>query len=488
MANPKGFMVYDRKTGGYRPVPERVGDFNEVNLFLERGELAAQASRCMDCGVPFCHGPHGCPLGNRIPIWNDLMYRGDLVQAISQLHATNNLPEVTGRVCPAPCETACCVGYNRPAVTIKQVECQIVEQAWQEGLIRPQPPTERTGRRVAVVGSGPAGLAASQQLNRAGHEVVAFERADRIGGLLTYGIPNFKLDRRVLNRRLAQFEAEGIRFVVNAEVGRNVPVDELRREFDAIALCGGCTVARELPVPGSDLAGVFRAMVFLTRQNRVLAGDTVAEDEAMTAEGKHVVVIGGGDTGADCIGTSVRQGAKSITQLEIMPQPPEERAQPWPLWPYSLNVSSSHQEAELRANLSRVWSVNTKEYVGENGRVKALSCVRVEWEEVVGSRPRPVEVPGSEFEIEADLVLLAMGFVHPEHGGMVDQLGLELDERGNVATGDPKHTSTEGVFAAGDMRRGQSLVVTALAEGRDMAYDIDEWLMGESVLPRSNPR
>ena len=495
MADPRGFLKHDRKVAGYRALDQRVQDFREVNAPLATEELVQQAGRCMDCGTPFCHGDFGCPLGNRIPIWNELFSRGHLADALAQLHATNNLPEITGRVCPAPCEAACCLGYNWAPVTIKQIECAIIDHAWEAGLVKPRPPQTRTGKNVAVVGSGPSGLAAAHQLNKAGHSVTVYERAERIGGLLSFGIPNFKLGREHLDRRLALLEAEGVVFHTCAEVGGAlgrpdvVQCYQLREAYDAIVLCGGSSVARELEIPGRTLGGIFRAMDYLTRENKVVAGELVPHAKLMDARGKDVVVIGGGDTGSDCIGTAVRRGAKSVTQLEILPQPPPSRTdqRPWPLWPGTLSVSSSHEEAEEYAGLERVWSVSTKEFIGKRGRVAALRCVKVEWEPVPGGRPNVVQVPDSEFEIQADLVLLAMGFLYPERGGMLDQFGVELDERGNVRTGPVKMSSVGGVFAAGDMRRGQSLVVWAIAEGRDVAHDVDAWLMGESMLPRATP-
>jgi glutamate synthase (NADPH/NADH) small chain len=418
----------------------------------------------MDCGVPFCHT--GCPVNNIIPDWNDLVYNGRWKEAVRQLHATNNFPEFTGRICPAPCEAACVLGINEPAVTIKQIEKTIIDRAWQEGYIRPEPAEVKTGKRVAVVGSGPAGLAAAQQLARAGHDVTVFEKSDRIGGLLRYGIPNFKMEKHLIDRRIGQMQAEGVKFVPNSTVGGNVPVQDLRREFDAIVLAGGAEQPRNLNVPGRELKGVHFAMEFLPQQNHRCEGDEV--ENQILATGKHVVIIGGGDTGADCVGTSHRQGAASVTQFELLPKPPDDRSPstPWPLWPMQLRVESSHEEGGLRD-----WSVNTVSFTGdEQGRVKQLNAVRV------GAPPKFEAVSGTEFNLPADLVLLAMGFLGPVKSGMIEQLGIALDPRGNVLADADYMTSVPGVFAAGDMRRGQSLVVWAIAEGRKAAEGVSRYL------------
>jgi glutamate synthase (NADPH) small chain len=491
MGDPRGFMKHPRVEPIRLPVEERIKHYREFERRPDEKHLRDQGARCMDCGVPFCHGPTGCPLGNLIPVWNDHVYRDEWREAIDALHATNNFPEFTGRVCPAPCETACVLGINEPPVAIKQIEVSIIDRAFQEGWIRPEPPATRTGKKVAVVGSGPAGLACAQQLNRAGHTVTVFERADRVGGLLTYGIPDFKMEKSHVDRRVDQMKAEGVVFRTNANVGVNVDASELMKEFDAIVLCGGSTVPRDLPIPGRDLDGIEFAMDFLPQQNRRVAGLPVSEKEIL-ATGKHVVVIGGGDTGSDCIGTSVRQGARSVIQFELLPEPPAGRTEafPWPYWPMIKRTSSSQAEAAKVARGERIYSINTKKFTGENGKVKKLHAVRLEWAPAEnGGHPQMREIPGSETEFECDLALLAMGFLHPQHEGMLKSLGVELDRRGNVSTSESKYqTSIDKVFAAGDMRRGQSLVVWAIAEGRNAAYDVDEYLMGESLLPRAHPR
>jgi glutamate synthase (NADPH/NADH) small chain len=472
MGDIQGFLKYPRETPTRRPVSVRVRDWKEVYEPFPEDKLRTQAARCMDCGIPFCN--NGCPLGNLIPDWNDLAYRGFWRDAIERLHATNNFPEFTGRLCPAPCEAACVLGINADPVTIKQVEVTIIEHAFSEGWIEPIPPAVETGKRVAVVGSGPAGLAAAQQLRRAGHAVVVFERADRIGGLLRYGIPEFKMEKWVLNRRLAQMEAEGVEFRVNANVGVNVPVADLRRDFDAIVLAGGATQWRDLPVPGRELSGIYQAMEFLPWANRVQEGD-IAE-HPFSAAGKRVVIIGGGDTGADCLGTVHRQGCLSVHQFEIMPRPPDHRHEstPWPLWPLQFRTSSAHEEGG-----ERVFSVNTERFLGdEHGRVRALRAHEVR---MVDGRFEKVE--GTDFELPCELVLLAMGFVGPQREGLLSELGVELTERGNVRRDANWMTSVEGVFVCGDMGRGQSLIVWAIAEGRSCAAAVDRWLMGETALP-----
>jgi glutamate synthase (NADPH/NADH) small chain len=433
----------------------------------------------MDCGVPFCN--QGCPLGNLIPDWNDLVYRGNWRAAIDQLHATNNFPEFTGRICPAPCEPACTLSINQDPVTIEFIEKAIVERAWSEGWISPEPPARLTRKKVAVVGSGPAGLAAAQQLRRAGHDVTVFERSEYIGGLLSLGIPDFKLEKQVVKRRLDQMRAEGVVFRTNAYVGHNVPVQRLRAEFNAIVLAGGSTVPRDLEVPGRDLDGVHFAMDYLTQQNRRGEGQEFSAGQIITAEGKHVIILGGGDTGADCLGTAHRQKAKHIWQYEILPRPPDDRGprNPWPQWPIIMRTSSAHEEGG-----ERDYNILTKSLTGEDGKVKFLNAVRIEWTQPAnGGRPQMVELPGTEFTVRADLVLLALGFLHPEHDGMLKDLGVELNPRGNVKTGANAMTSAPGVFACGDMQRGQSLVVWAIASGRQCARHVDEWLMGTSDLP-----
>jgi glutamate synthase (NADPH/NADH) small chain len=472
MADPKGFLHTGRETPKRRPVDLRLRDWNEVYEEFQSEALEKQAGRCMNCGIPFCH--QGCPLGNLIPEWNTLVWRDDWQDAIDRLHATNNFPEFTGTLCPAPCEAACVLGINDDPVTIKQVEIEIIDRAWDEGWVPPQPAENKTGKKVAVVGSGPAGLAAAQQLTRVGHDVVVFERADRIGGLLRYGIPEFKMAKHRLDRRLQQMAAEGTEFRAGVDVGVDITAEDLRTEFDAVVLAGGATAWRDLPVPGRNLTGIYQAMEFLPPANRVQEGDL--DVSPINAEGKHVVIIGGGDTGADCLGTSHRQGAESVTQLEIMPHPPEMRTDtmPWPTYPMIYRVSSAHEEGG-----ERVFAVNTQEFLGnQSGEVRALRLADVEFKD---GKFNPVE--GSEREIPADLVFLAMGFVGPEKGKLLEGLGVGFDERGNVARDASFMTNVPGVFSAGDMGRGQSLIVWAIAEGRAAAAGVDRHLTGRDVLP-----
>ena len=478
MGKITGFMEFHRAKQLYRPVAERVRDWKQVMHPLPEGELKKQGARCMDCGIPFCH--QGCPLGNIIPDWNDLVYRGQWQEAIKRLHATNNFPDFTGTLCPAPCEGACVLGINDDPVTIKAIELAIIDRAFQEGWIKPEPPKVLTGKKVAIVGSGPAGLAGAQQLRRAGHDVTVFERDDRIGGLLRYGIPEFKMEKQVLDRRLEQMQAEGVVFKANAHIGVNVPVEELKKNFDALLLAGGACAARDLKVPGRELKGVHFAMEYLTQSNRRCEGDKVPTDQEISAKGKHVVIIGGGDTGADCLGTANRQGASSVHQLEIMPRPPEHRAvdNPWPQYPYVYRVSAAHEEG-----VERVYSVSTKRFIGDDhGRLKALELVKVELVRE-GGRAIFREIPGSEFTLPGGLVLLAMGFTGPEKPGMLESLGVKLTERGNVWRDGNWMTSVPGVFTAGDMQRGQSLIVWAIAEARSAARGIDKYLTGVSDLP-----
>ena len=466
MGKVTGFLEIEREQPTRRKVEERLQDWLEVYEPFPEEKQREQGARCMDCGVPFCHT--GCPVNNLIPDWNDLVYNGRWEAAIRRLHSTNNFPEFTGRICPAPCEAACVLAIDQPAVSIKLIERSVVDRAWDEGWIHPEPPEQSTGKRVAVVGSGPAGLAAAQQLRRAGHSVTVYEKSDRIGGLLRYGIPNFKLEKHVLDRRLQQMRAEGVTFVANAHVGVNLPVDKLTERYDAILLCGGSEQPRDLKIPGRELNGIHFAMEFLPQQNRRCEGDHLDPALDIVADGKRVVIIGGGDTGADCLGTSLRQHPLSVHQFEIMPKPPAQRAAstPWPMWPMQLRTEAAHEEGGIRD-----WSINSVEFTGDaEGRVKQLHAVRV------GPPPKFEPIPGSEFTLDVDLVLLAMGFLGPERSGMIEQLGVALDSRGNVATNAEYRTSVENIFAAGDMRRGQSLVVWAISEGRRAAASVDRYL------------
>ena len=477
MGKATGFLEIDRQTPGYAPVEERLKHYHEFTVPLPGEALRAQASRCMNCGIPYCH--NGCPVNNIIPDWNHLVYEDDWKTALEVLHSTNNFPEFTGRICPAPCEAACTLNIDDAPVAIKSIECAIVDKGWDEGWILPQPPLHKTGKTVAVIGSGPAGMACAQQLARAGHSVTLFEKNDRMGGLLRYGIPDFKMEKDLINRRLMQMEAEGVTLKTSTEVGVQVSMESLLQNYHAVVMAGGAEEARRLDIPGAEMAGVRLAMEFLTQQNKRNAGDDevrAAPRGSLKATGKHVIVIGGGDTGSDCVGTSNRHGAASVTQLEIMPRPPEreEKALTWPDWPLKLRTSSSHEEGA-----ERDWAVLAKRVIGDKGRVSGLECIRVEW-----SDGRMQEVAGSEFTLPADLILLAMGFTGPRRAGLIEQSGVTLDQRGNVAADTSAYvTSRERVFACGDMRRGQSLVVWAIREGRQCARAVDLALMGETQLP-----
>jgi glutamate synthase (NADPH/NADH) small chain len=477
MGKITGFLEYERETPHKEPIPDRLKHWREFEQKLPEEQLRLQGARCMDCGIPFCH--KGCPLGNIIPDWNDLVYRNRWKDAIERLHSTNNFPEFTGRICPAPCEEACVLNINDDPVTIKNIEKNIVDYAFKEGWVVPQLPDRKSGKTVAVIGSGPAGMACAQQLARAGHAVTLFERDDRIGGLLRYGIPDFKMEKHLIDRRMAQMAAEGVTFKTGVHVGVTVKADELRREFDAVVLSGGATKPRDLPVPGRELRGIHFAMEFLPQQNKVVAGDAVANQ--IKATGKRVVILGGGDTGSDCLGTSNRHGATSVHQFELLPEPPKDRPpHVWPNWPMILRTSTSHEEGVVRD-----FSINTKAFLGDDaGNVRALRAVRLDW---VAENGRQVmkEIPGSEFELPCDLVLLALGFLGPEPDTMIAQLGLGLTDRGNVQVGADYQTTAPGVFSCGDMRRGQSLVVWAIWEGRECARGVDTYLMGETSLPSS---
>ncbi len=480
MGKPTGFMEIERDDPGSLPAEERIHFFKEFSLPFPDSEVSRQGARCMDCGIPFCQT--GCPVNNIIPDWNDLVYGNRWREALEVLHSTNNFPEFTGRICPAPCEAACVLNINDDPVAIKTIERAIIDKGWEEGWVAPQVPLKKSGKRVAVVGSGPAGLACSQQLARAGHAVVLFERNDRIGGLLRYGIPDFKMEKHLIDQRMQQMQAEGVEFRTGQHIGFNVPAKQLLAEFDALVLSAGSELARDLEVPGRGLNGIYFAMKFLEQQNRRVAGETIAEDISLTAKDKHVIVIGGGDTGSDCVGTSIRQGALSVTQLELLPQPPLQENKPltWPDWPMKLRTSSSQQEG-----CDRNWSIATKNFSGAQGAVKTLQAIRLEWRKDQGGAWKMQEISGSEFELKADLVLLAMGYLHPVYQGMLNELGIALDERGNVRADTERYqTSIPKVFAAGDTRRGQSLVVWAIREGRQAARAVDEFLMGGSDLPR----
>lgn len=479
MGDPKGFLKVEREAPEYRPVCERVADFKDVHVLRTEPRSKEQASRCMDCGTPFCHW--GCPVGNFIPEWNDLLFRGDWERAVAMLRATNNLPEITGRICPAPCEYACVLGINDDPVTIRENELSIIERAFKLGLMKPRPPAKRTGKRVAVIGSGPAGLACADQLNSAGHTVTVYERHDKPGGILRYGIPDFKLEKSVLDRRIALLKKEGIVFETGIDVGTDISASKILKGYDAVCVAGGSRVPRDIAIEGRQLSGIHFAMDYLIQSNERSAGRKIPADKLIDAKGKTVVVIGGGDTGADCVGTAHRQRASCVVQIEVLPRPPECRTPdaPWPKYPLLFKTSTSHEEGG-----ERQWSILTKRFVGENGRVTKLACVRLDFSQK-DDRGCPLmkEVPGSEFEIDADLVILAVGFLHPEHTGLLKDLGLEFDARGNVKTGADYMTSVKGVFAAGDMRRGQSLIVWAIAEGRRAAHAIDRYLMGSTSLP-----
>jgi glutamate synthase (NADPH) small chain len=486
MGSLKGFMEIARETPSERPVEDRLKDYREVYEEFPEQKIRDQGARCMDCGVPFCQSDCGCPLGNLIPDWNDMVYRGEWEDAVALLLKTNNFPEFTGRICPAPCEGACVLGITEPPVTICKIEQQISDKGFEMGVIKANPPLKRTGKKVAVVGSGPAGLACAAQLNQAGHLVTVFEKDNRVGGLLMYGIPNFKLEKTIVKRRVRLMEEEGVIFIVNVNVGVDRSVKDLQKEFDAVVLCGGSQKSRDLPVEGRELDGIHFAMEFLPQQNKRNEGDTIPDEISLTAKDKNVLIIGGGDTGSDCLGTSLRQGAKKVHQFELLPQPPAERTSnnPWPLWPKVYRMTSSHAEAKGEVT---EYCVSTKKFSGTDGKVQKVHAVKIKFGDPDPKTRRPsiIEVPGSEFELDVDLVLLAMGFVHPLHEGMIQELDVKLDARGNVACDENKMTSVKGVFTAGDMTRGQSLVVWAIAEGREAARGVDQYLMGATRLPHS---
>jgi glutamate synthase (NADPH/NADH) small chain len=483
MGKTTGFLEIDRQVPRYAPIETRIKHFNEFSIDLNETELKDQGARCMDCGIPFCHS--GCPVNNSIPDWNDLVYKGDWREALTTLHSTNNFPEFTGKICPAPCEESCVLNLEDTPVAIKTIESAIIEKAWQEGWIQPQPCEYKTDKTVAIVGSGPAGLAAAQQLARAGHTVTVFERQERAGGLLRFGIPDFKLEKKIIDRRISQMLAEGVKFKTNTHVGVDISAQALMDKYDAVVLTGGSEQPRDLPLANRDLDGIHFAMDFLRNNTRRVQGLAKADEAVISAQGKHVVVIGGGDTGSDCIGTSARHHAASITQLEIMPRPPEkeDKLRVWPEWANKMRTSSSQQEG-----CERLFSVATKEFVGENGKVSAIKCIEVQWTQNQSGQWKMNEVAGSEFELKADLIMLAMGFVHPVHEGMLDELGVAYDAANNVAASTEGekayHSSIDKIFTAGDMRRGQSLVVWAIREGRQCAHSVDAYLMGQSDLPR----
>ncbi len=487
MGKVTGFKDYKRKVGSYKPADKRVNNFDDIYIPLNEEEIVKQAARCMDCGVPFCS--HSCPLGNIIPDYNDLVYNKQWKKALEVLHTTNNFPEFTGKICPALCESACVLGINQAPVTCRQIELAIVLKGWEEGWIEPKPSSIKTGKKVAIVGSGPAGMAAAQQLARVGHDVTVYERANAVGGCLRYGIPDYKLPKSYIDRRVEQMKAEGVTFILNTNVGIDVDIEDLKKEFDIICLAGGSTEPRDLAVSGRRLRGIHFAMDYLQQQNQLNAGLPIKSHKIITAKDKNVIVIGGGDTGSDCVGTAIRQGAANVVQLELLPMPPLERNEfyPWPTYPMILRTSTSHEEAEAKFGKDiRNYSISTESFEGEKGQVKKLNCMKLDWSEPDKNGRRQMQpIEGSEFSIDADLVLFAMGFLHPEHHGLLDTLGVDYDVRGNVATTKDYMTSVEGIFAAGDMRRGQSLVVHAIAEGRKLAHSVDKYLMGKTYLRSS---